>query len=166
MHIVVAAAGKHGATTEIAEAIATELVHRGLTAEVTEPAAVTEVEPYDAVVLGSSVYLGRWQDSAKGMVDRLWPELSKRPVWLFSSGPVGDPPKPTEESPDVAALVTATGAREHRVFAGRIDKVNLSFGERAVVAALRAPVGDSRDWDEIKTWAGSIADALGATPHA
>ena len=34
MHIVVAAAGKHGATTEIAEAIATELVRRGLTAEV------------------------------------------------------------------------------------------------------------------------------------
>ena len=164
MRIVVAAASKHGATTEIAEAIATELVRRGLTAEVAEPAAVTTLDPYDAVVLGSGLYLGRWQNSAKSMVDRLGPELLKRPVWLFSSGPVGEPPKPTEESPDVAALVTATGAREHLTFSGRIDKSELSLGERAVVAAVRASAGDFRDWGEIKAWAGRIADALGATP--
>jgi len=164
MRIVVAAASKHGATTEIAEAIATELARRGLTAEVAEPAAVTTLDPYDAVVLGSGLYLGRWQNSAKSMVDRLGPELLKRPVWLFSSGPVGEPPRPTEESPDVVALVTATGAREHLIFCGRIDKSELSLGERAVVAAVRASAGDFRDWGEIKAWAGRIADALGAAP--
>jgi menaquinone-dependent protoporphyrinogen oxidase len=164
MHVVVAAASKHGATTEIAEAIGAELIRRGLTVEVTEPAAVTKIDGYDAVILGSSVYLGRWQGSAKEMVERLGPELRARPVWLFSSGPLGDPPKPTEVSPDVAALVEATSAREHRVFPGRIDRSKLNFGERAVVAALRAHVGDDRDWDEITAWAGNIADALGATP--
>ena len=166
MRIVVAAASKHGATTEIAEAIATELIRHGLAAEVVEPAAVTTLDPYDAAVLGSGLHLGRWRASAKSMVDRLGPEMLKRPVWLFSSGPVGEPPKPTEESPDVVALVAAAGAREHRTFPGELDKSKLSLGERAVVAAVRAPAGDYRDWGEITSWAGSIAAALGAAPSA
>jgi menaquinone-dependent protoporphyrinogen oxidase len=165
MHIVVAAASKHGATTEIAEAIATELAHHGLTVEVTEPGAVTSLERYDAVVLGSSVYAGRWQPTAKKMVERLAPALRERPVWLFSSGPLGDPLKPpAHEADEVSDMIVITKAREHRVFPGRIDKAKLNLGERAVVSALRAPVGDFRDWDEIKAWAGSIAAVLNGVP--
>jgi menaquinone-dependent protoporphyrinogen oxidase len=70
---------------------------------------------------------------------------------LFSSGPIGDPPKPNEENPvDVAEIVAATGAREHRVFAGKLVKRQLGFGERAIVVALRVPEGDFRDWAEIR----------------
>jgi len=36
----------------------------------------------------------------------------------------------------------------------------LSFPERAIVGALRAPYGDFRDWDVIRTWAEEIADSL------
>jgi menaquinone-dependent protoporphyrinogen oxidase len=85
---------------------------------------------------------------------------SARPVWLFSSGPVGDPLKPEEEPVDVAAIAAATGARDHRLFAGKIDKHGLSFAERAVVVALRSPAGDYRDRAAIDAWAAGIADAL------
>ena len=88
-------------------------------------------------------------------------ELAGRPVWLFSSGPLGEPPRPTEdEAVDVAGIVAATGAREHRLFAGRLDRHLLSFRERAVVRAVRAAEGDFRDWDEIDGWADTIAAAL------
>ena len=93
---------------------------------------------------------------------RLGAALADRPVWLFSSGPVGDPPKPDEDPVDVAELLTATRAREHRVFAGRLVRRRLRFPERAVVSALRVPDGDFRDWSEISRWAAGIADALRA----
>jgi menaquinone-dependent protoporphyrinogen oxidase len=34
------------------------------------------------------------------------------------------------------------------------------LGARAIVAALRVPVGDYRDWSAIQAWADEIADAL------
>ena len=34
------------------------------------------------------------------------------------------------------------------MFPGRLEKKRLSFGERAIVLALRAPEGDFRDWDD------------------
>jgi menaquinone-dependent protoporphyrinogen oxidase len=96
------------------------------------------------------------------LVERESANLSQRPVWLFSSGPIGDPPAPREHAVDVDAMVTATAARGHRLFAGRIDKQRLGFAERAVVFALRVPDGDFRDWDDIAGWAREIAMELRA----
>jgi hypothetical protein len=59
-------------------------------------------------------------------------------------------------------LIAATRPREHRVFAGRLDKSKLSFPERAVVLAFRAVEGDFRDWDAIAAWSSEIAAALEA----
>jgi menaquinone-dependent protoporphyrinogen oxidase len=160
MTVLVSAASKHGATAEIAEAIGRVLAERGLAVDVRPAANVTMVDGYDAVVLGSAVYVGRWLEAARKLVEAEAAILAARPVWLFSSGPVGDPPKPAEEPVDVAEFVRATGARDHQVFAGKIDKGRLGFGERAMVLALRAPVGDFRDWAAIETWAHGIADAL------
>jgi menaquinone-dependent protoporphyrinogen oxidase len=93
-------------------------------------------------------------------VDRCGAALAARPVWLFSSGPVGDPPKPEEDPVDVAEILAATRAREHRVFAGKLVRQQLSFPEKAIVSALRVPEGDFREWTEITSWATGIATAL------
>jgi hypothetical protein len=83
-----------------------------------------------------------------------------RPGW-FSSGPVGDPPRPGEsDAVDVKEIVAAAGAREHRLFAGKLDKSKLSFRERAVIRAVGGHGGDYRDWDEIRGWAEAIATSL------
>jgi menaquinone-dependent protoporphyrinogen oxidase len=160
MNVLVTAATKYGATGEIAEAIGATLERRGLEVTVVRPEDVGTVEGFDAVVLGSGVYAGHWLKPAKELVERVGPTLRALPVWLFSSGPVGDPPKPTEEPVDVADMRAATGARDHQVFAGKLVKKQLSFGERAMVVAFRAPEGDFRDWADIDAWATSIADAL------
>ena len=123
---------------------------------------VGSVDDFDAVVLGSAVYAGHWMKAARELVDRTGASLSTRPIWLFSSGPVGDPPKPQEEAVDVAGIVESTGAREHRVFVGKIEKKQLSFGDKAIAVAFRVQDGDFRDWDEIRSWAAEIADALTA----
>jgi len=160
MKVLVTAASKHGATAEIGARIGSVLHERGHEVEVRRPSEVRDVEPYDVVVLGSAVYAGHWQKDAKDLAEREAAVLQHRPVWLFSSGPVGDPPKPQEIPADVEQVVAATGAFEHHVFAGRIEKAALSLPERAVVKALRVPEGDDRNWNEIERWATAIADSI------
>jgi len=162
MKVLVAAASKHGATHEIAAAIGQGLRERGLIVDVNDVADVREPGDIDACVLGSAVYVGQWLAPARHFVDANADALSSIPTWLFSSGPLGAPLKPDEEhAVDVAEIVAATGAREHRLFAGALDKGKLGFGERAVVMAVRAADGDYRNWDEINAWAGEIAAVLG-----
>jgi menaquinone-dependent protoporphyrinogen oxidase len=160
MKVLVTAASKYGSTSEIAQAIGDELRNQGLNAEVLSPEDVTSLSGFDAVVLGSAVYAGRWRKPAREIVSRLGDSLRRCPVWLFSSGPIGDPPKPQEDPVDVRSVLNATGARDHRVFAGKLDRDRLNFLEKAVVVALRAPDGDFRDWDAIRGWARQIAGAL------
>lgn len=158
--VLVAVASRHGATAEIAESIGATLRERGVDATVVRPEQVESVEGYEAVILGSAVYAGRWLDPAKALADRIAAGRGTPTVWLFSSGPIGDPPKPEEDPVDVADIYEKTSAREHRVFAGKIDKSLLSFGEKAIMIAVRAPEGDFREWDEISAWAEGIAATL------
>jgi menaquinone-dependent protoporphyrinogen oxidase len=162
VRVLVTTASKHGSTAEIATRIA-----RVLRAELPGD-AVVDVHPaddvddaasYDAVILGSAVYVGAWMPAARHLAQR----IAARPpqwVWLFSSGPIGDPPMPDEEPVEVDDVAAATHAREHRVFSGRLDRRRLGFGEKAVVMALRVPDGDFRDWDTIDGWGSHIAAEL------
>lgn len=162
MTVLVSAASRHGATFAIAERIAQGLNERGVPAEAHSIDDVDGLEGYDAVVLGSGIYAGHWLEPAKRFIDRHGDGLRSRPVWLFSSGPVGDPPKPAGDPPDAAALRETTMAREHRVFAGALDRDQLSFAERAITRVVGAAPGDFRPWIEIDAWAASIAAALSA----
>lgn len=163
MRVLVAAASRHGATAQIAGEIGVALrdgAGGGIVVDVLPAEEVSSLEGYDAVVLGSAVYAGRWLESARKLAERHAEALSRRPTWLFSSGPVGDPLKPEEDPVDVAEILKATGAREHRVFPGRLDRRELGFAEKAIVLALRAPEGDFRDWEAVRAWAREIAADL------
>jgi menaquinone-dependent protoporphyrinogen oxidase len=160
--VLVTAASRHGATREIAEAIAGRLAEgsAGLTAVALPVEQHPDPARFTAVVLGSAVYTGRWLEPARGYAAAMVAALRERPVWLFSSGPIGEPPFPPDAPHDVASMLRLTGAREHRLFPGRLDKARLGFGERAMVTAMRAPLGDFRDWDAIRSWADDIASDL------
>jgi menaquinone-dependent protoporphyrinogen oxidase len=79
-------------------------------------------------------------------------------VWLFSSAPVG--PGGESGPADADTLAELTGAREHRVFAGRLDRQRLGLGERLRVRLARVPARDDRDWGAVEEFAADIADAL------
>lgn len=160
MKVLVSAASKHGATAELAQRIGKTLSARGLDATVRPVDETPETAPYDAVVLGSGVYAGHWLKPARTFVDANAAALRGKRLWLFSSGPIGDPPKPTEEPADIAEISANLSVEDHRLFNGRLEKARLSFGERAIVWALGAPDGDYRDWEDVEAWANGIADRL------
>ena len=162
MRVLVTAASRHGTTTEIAQIIAGVMRTSGLTVEVMAPDEVARLDAYDAVILGSAVYAGHWLEPAKNFVVRHQQELADRPVFLFSSGPLGDPPNPAQEPEDALSAEASTGAMDQRVFAGRLTQSHLSWPERLIVTAVRAPYGDFRPWDDISDWAIEIARYLRA----
>jgi len=161
MRVLVTAASRHGATAEIAHAICRAMGDHHVEAELREPRLVGSLDRYDAVILGSGVYYGKWLPEATEFVDRHRAELRARPLWMFSSGPLGAPdPKPEGEPPEVARLATELGAREHRVFAGELERGELSLAERAIVRVVGAQQGDFRDWTSVTTWVSAIAHDL------
>jgi menaquinone-dependent protoporphyrinogen oxidase len=163
MKVLVAGASRHGGTREIAAAIAEELRAAGFDADFREAGDVADLDRYGAVVLGSAVYAGGWRPEALRLVERHRAELAKVPLWLFSSGPLGaDGPEPDGDPNRVAELARATGARGHRIFAGRLDRRTLGLGERLVAGLVGAPQGDFRDWEAIRAWTRQIAASLRA----
>ena len=161
MKVLVCTASKHGSTKEIAEAIGRRLTEAGLSVDVNDVEEVNDLTGYDAVILGSAVYMGNWLQSARQFVTEHAGELAARPTWLFSSGPTGDPPRPAPERAVSIDAVTATiTPKDHRLFPGKLDPHQLSFPERAVVLAVRGAEGDYRDWEEIAGWAADIAAVL------
>jgi menaquinone-dependent protoporphyrinogen oxidase len=159
MRVLVTAASRHGSTAEIAARIAGALRGRGITVDELVPDVVHDVSGYGGVVVGSAVYEGRWLAPARRVVARTAPQLTATKVWLFSSGPVGDPPQPTE-APDVADVMARSNALEHRLFAGRIDPGSLGPLEKALARLVRSPVCDFRDDVAVLGWASQIANTL------
>lgn len=163
MKVLISVASKHGATDGIGRAIADRLRAEHIEVDVIPPVADPGLDNYDAFVFGSAVYMGRWMSEARDLVSTSVQLLSKRPVWLFSSGPITDKADPAD-SADGDQLLATIHAREHKLFAGRLDKDGLGWTERAIVRMVNSPWGDYRPWAEIEAWAESIAKELNAVP--
>lgn len=166
--ILVAYASKYGSTAEIAEAIGQVMQGAGFEVDVLRADAVGDLTPYGAVVLGSAVYVGRWQPGAVKFLESKEAELAQRPVWLFSSGPTGegDPVEllngwrfPEAQQP----IADRISPRDIAVFHGNVDAKKLGFTEKLMIKAVKAKTGDYRDWDAIRAWASGIELAL--SPH-
>lgn len=165
VQVLVAFATKYGATAEIADKIGQVLRESGLPADVLPVDSVGDLTRYDAVVLGSAVYVGQWRKEAATFLEANEKELAERPIWLFSSGPTGegDPVQlmkgfrfPEAQQP----IADRIQPHDIAFFHGVLDKKKLNMVEKLLVKGIKAPVGDFRDWDAISSWAATIADTL------
>ena len=89
LRVLVAFASRSGSTAGIAESIARGLMDAGLDVDCRPAGDVTDVTPYDAVVLGSGVFLPRRGSDGGGFLVRHGAVLKTRAVWLFCAGPIG-----------------------------------------------------------------------------
>jgi menaquinone-dependent protoporphyrinogen oxidase len=172
MRILVAYATQHGSTQGIAERIADRLAVAGHSPEVRPAAEAGDLAEFDAYVIGSAAYIGRWLNEASELVRDNAARLASRPTWLFSSGPLGTGPTDAQGRDQHEAAVPKEFAefgrlihpRGSHVFFGALDPAKLGLRDRAIrsLPAGRAllPEGDFRDWREIDAWAAEIANDL------
>ncbi|HSL46253.1 MAG TPA: flavodoxin domain-containing protein [Anaerolineales bacterium] len=165
-NILVTYASKYGATKEIAQKIGEVFRQAGLRVDILPVDGMRDLSPYEAVILGSAVYVGKWQKEAVEFLKANEKILASRPVWLFSSGPTGegDPVELVEGvrlPPALQPVVDRIRPRDIAVFHGYINPDKLNFIEKwSIKSLVKKPFGDFRKWDVITSWAMLIAQTL------
>jgi menaquinone-dependent protoporphyrinogen oxidase len=161
--VLVAYGSKRGGTAEIAEWIGETLRTEGLDADVRPAESVHDVGPYDAFVIGGALYAMRWHRGARRFVRRYRDIVSRRPVWLFSSGPLDGSAEERDIPPvrGVARTGARIGAHGHATFGGRLTN---DPGGRIATATAETVAGDFRRRDQVGDWARSIAATLRPVP--
>lgn len=171
MRVLIVHASEFGSTRGIAERIAAELTRRGHVARVAAAAEMPESTGYDAFVIGSAVHGGHWLKPAMAFVHARRSTLSTGPVWLFSSGPLGDRgARGAQRDPvELRELRSLLAPRDHVVFGGSFDRASADLARLDMIGRAVArrflPEGDWRDWTRIDRWAAGIAQGT-ATPMA
>ena len=166
--VLVAYATKYGATAGIAEKIGETLRQAGLDVDVADVKNVKDLTPYQAVVLGSAVYIGAWRKEAAKFLKNNEGVLAGKSVWLFSSGPTeaGDPKELVEGwgfPKGLQPVADRIQPREIVVLHGALTESKMSWIEKWMIKKVGSEIGDFRDWDAIAAWAGTIAAALKET---
>ncbi|MFI8008395.1 flavodoxin domain-containing protein [Streptomyces sp. NPDC086010] len=160
LRVMVAYATKYGSTAEIAELVAATLRDEGIEAAAAPASRVADVRPYDAVILGSALYMGRWRRDARHFARRHRRALRERAVWVFSSGPL-DPSaseRDIEPVPSARRAMCRIHAREHVTFGGRLEAG--AKGRMAKMILEEDRGGDFRDFDAITKWATATAGEI------
>ena len=174
--ILVAYATGAGSTVGVAEAIAEEIRGSGpgtspsdqtdgtateIPVDVLEVSAVSDLRPYSAVVVGSSIRLGRWLPEAVTFLETHQSELASLPVALFTTCLTmvdnTDASRRTvlaymEPLLHIAPKILPVGIG---LFAGALDP-----NMRLIMPTDAGPYGDHRDWDAIHQWAREIRPRL------
>lgn len=163
--VLVTYASKYGSTAEIAEKIGQLLRKSELQADVMPANRAGDPTNYQAVIVGSAVYIGQWRREAASFLKANEKILAQKPVWLFSSGPTGEG--------DLEALLQGwrfpkglqpiadrIQPRDIAVFRGAVETQKLNPLEKWMMKQVKAAGGDFRDWEAITSWVAAVAVAV------
>lgn len=156
MKILIAVASTYGSTRDIADWVGDELgdAEHEVTVQAVEDA--TDLDSYDAVILGTAVYIGRFLTHARQFATRLAQEFAPKPVWVFASGMkdiTGNPLQQRYTAPGEPPYLDG----QIPIFGGRIDSGELGPAERDLAAFAGSHGGDRRDRDLVRAWAKAVS---------
>ena len=160
MKVLITVSSKHGATAEIADAIAQRMASAGFTVDQVAPDAVESLDPYDAVIVGSAVYMTQWMAPSAQFMQRFSEQLRQMPVWAFSVGLSGVPKNTPQDPSRIGPVLTKVNVVHHQMFPGRYRPTKVSLRERTIARLAGAVEGDFRDWKAVDRWTDQIVAEL------
>jgi menaquinone-dependent protoporphyrinogen oxidase len=160
-----------GATRTVAEAIAETLRADGTEVEVRRAREARDLSSYGAVVVGTSVHMGRLPAEVRRFVRRHRQTLGRLPVAYFvvCGTMAEDTPENRQTTlayldplrkaaPDVEPI--DTGLFGGAILTDTPEFKHLFFAFRSIVNATANEMADSRDWEAIRAWAEGLHPAL------
>jgi menaquinone-dependent protoporphyrinogen oxidase len=157
--VLVAYASKYGSTGGVADAIGKELCSREVAADVLLVKNVRNISSYQAVVIGSAIYMGKWMSEAVDFIKENRDVLRQVPVAYFLV--CMNLAQPTEKkraevlsyTDPILKAVPEIKPVGIGAFAGALDYNNLSWIYKKILKSKETPEGDFRDWSAIRAWA-------------
>jgi len=166
--ILVTYASQGGSTAGVAEAIAKSLADAGCSVDLRPVKEVTDLAPYQAVVIGSAVHSGKWMPDAAEFVERNKTALRRMRTAIFqvclmlaTSNAQYKSMVPSWLDPLKDALKpVAAGSFAGALQLDHYPKLTDRLGLRIFLATVKLKDGDYRDWDAIRSWAEDLRPAL------
>ncbi len=173
--VLVAFATRYGSTQEVAEFVAETLREGGQSVELHPAQQVKDLSPYQAVVLGAPLIIGKWHKHAHQFLAQNYNALLQRPIVIFALGPL---------SPNEAEM---QGSRQQlekeleqypwlkpvamEMFVGKYDPASLGIGHKLLTMLPATPLSgklasDNRNWSAIRTWAKDLPSKMFAEQFA
>jgi menaquinone-dependent protoporphyrinogen oxidase len=167
MTVLVGYVSRRGATRGVAGRIARRLREDGVAVDLVALTGDEDPFGYEAVVLGSPVYAGRWGIELVRVLCRRAEVLRERPVWTFTVGRLDGQRGLLRhiswpDAKDLADLHRLVPVRGHRFLSGVLDRGRLTPVERLLFRAVGGRYGDEADRADVDAWADEIAWELRA----
>jgi len=156
---LVAYASKAGSTEEVADKMGQILAQRNLKVDVRPVTSVTDLSPYQAVILGSAIRTGSLLPEAMTFIQQNQAALQQKSFSVFilcmTLATDNEANRKTVSSylDPVRALVKPAS---EGLFGGVMDLNRLKVFERLIILAMKVPQGDFRNWDQIDALAESV----------
>ncbi len=164
--ILIAYATRCGSTGGVADSIGQALSAAGAAVDVYPVKDVNDLRPYQAVIVGSAIRMGKWLPEAAEFVKTHQDRLTRVPVAYFAVC-LAMKDDTTENRHKALSYLDPVRKQFPQVkpvdiglFAGAVDYKKLSFAYRLILKAKGAPEGDFRNWETIRTWAAGVSPVL------
>jgi menaquinone-dependent protoporphyrinogen oxidase len=164
--MLVAYGTRHGSTREVAETVAATLEEHGVDTDVKTAREVRSLDGYDAVVLGTPLYMGALHKDVRALLEKNSAALEHTPFALFALGPIkaddGIDGSCAQFIEALAKLPVPTPATT-AVFVGAYDPARLGFRDKMIAALPASPLHgetahDDRDWNAIGAWSQRLVE--------
>lgn len=158
--ILITYASKAGSTAETAARMGEMLAKQNAQVDVLPVEKAGDLSAYQAVMLGSAIRMGQLLPEVVKFVEANQAALQQKSFNVFFLCMTLEKSTP-ENRQTVSAYLEPLRAlvkpASEGMFAGVMDPKKLSLLERMMMKAMKTPVGDFRNWEQINAWARSAA---------
>jgi menaquinone-dependent protoporphyrinogen oxidase len=175
---------RYGATESTSAEIARVFQEEGLEVKVVnaKKEKVKDVSPYDLIVVGSGMQMGKWTGEPENFLSQFQKELANKKVAIFVSSAalaLSEYEKKTADIDKMKKEYLADKAAKYNlqpvamvIFGGVWDYNRMNFLFKRTLASFKPKIEaagykeikpglyDTRDWDAIRTWAKDLANKI------